>query len=173
MVPDGQEGQIQAPVADELHVAEQRGVASKVQPLAAELDHHAGGHAAVGAVGKAAAVPGGREVDAAPGLLDRSADVGSDGVLHALAARVAADFRRADQRGVTLRQIEGIAPVVAVRVRDQHTGDVHGPDLLDAVLRHRVARDKGIDGEGVRAVLKQKRAVADERNFHGASLEIV
>src|SRR5690606_35142881 len=61
---DGQHGEVEAAPPNQLHVGEEGGVAGVVDPLPADLEDRAHGHAAVGAVGERVGVPGRRELHA-------------------------------------------------------------------------------------------------------------
>ena len=142
-------------VADQLHVAEDAGVAGEVDRAAVlEPDHEPAGLAAVGAVRRARGVEGVHERvrDAVelvgPALVEprQLADV------RALRAKPALQLHLRDHlgSGEALRKLDCVADVVAVAVRDADDVDPFG--VLLVVGRLRVAREERVDVDPLAAI---------------------
>src|SRR5215207_2863728 len=167
VVADRQNGDVDALISNEAHVAEESSVAGEVEAASAKADDQAGGDA-VGhltlAIPIRRAVPGWGELDRAAGEGDGAAVVAGDHISYALRLQPITELDGADHFCIVpFRHVDGVSDMVVVGVGEQ---DRTGLERLGINRGHRVVLDERIDSDDISGVvLEQERRVPNPGQF--------
>ena len=166
IVADGEEREIEPVAADQLHIAEESGVAGMVEAFAFGFDDDAAGGAHVDGVAagfETRGVDGGGERGSPEREIEAAARVHTVG-LQTLSGKVFRDLEVGDDRGVVgFGDLGGINGVIFVSVAEDDvvTGDVFG--------RFRtgwVSGEEGVDQYPIRSGFNEESGVAVEGDAH-------
>jgi hypothetical protein len=160
-----------AAFGDQLHVAEQAGVAGVVDGRLADLDHQPGGRPDRDPVRGRVGVPGGDEGDVAPVVLDGASQVRVLDRLDPLFAKPVRELDQGDRLGAgPFEHRDRVGDVVGVAVADRDVGRL---DLLGGGDRDRVVRLQERVGEDGRPSVGQLEAgLTVELDLHISALSI-
>ena len=157
-IADRQDRDVDA-VGVQLHVAEDRRIACKVDSSTVDGDDESGGVASTGTIGQLAAVKGWNHLDRAKWCFDRTPEVHADGRLDAvLGLEPLGDFVNRDD-GCTgaFGDFCGVSDMIEMPVRDQNMAD--SVQFLGLHGRRRVVGQKRIEQHAVTSRFDQPASV--------------